>query len=159
MRWWWLPLLMFASLAWGAGDDFNFFGDQPIPEAAVVHVAPPKPLWMTTGGPLALLGFFFTLCFIVKWFIPFRETGLRFDLHDLPVAAQRGIGMAVVLFGIAFCFGGLEVNYQMGLHGSAEAYFGQMSQGKLIAFTHAHLFGFTTSFLLLAFRFRCILTG
>lgn len=144
---------MIASVAWGAGDDFNFFSDQPIPEAAIVHVDPPKPAWMTIGGPVALLSFFFLLCLVVKWFIPYRETALRFDLHDLPVAAQRGIGMAVVLFGIAFCFGGLEVSYQMGLHGSAEAYFGQMSQGKLIAFTHAHLFGFTTSFFIIGIPF------
>jgi hypothetical protein len=41
----------------------------------------------------------------------------------------------------------------MGLHGSAEAYFAQMGVGKLIAFTHAHLFGFTTSFFIIGIPF------
>ncbi|RZU37062.1 hypothetical protein EV700_2929 [Fluviicoccus keumensis] len=153
-RWLLLPLLVLTAQAWGADQaGFDFFSDKPIPDAQLVHVEPPKPQWMTIGGPIALLGLFFTFCFIVRWLIPFRETAMRFDLHDLPVAAQRGIGMAVILFGIAFCFGGLEINYQMGLHGSAEAYFHQMGQGKLIAFTHAHLFGFTTSFFIIGIPF------
>ena len=66
---------------------------------------------------------------------------------------SRGIAMALVLFGIAFCFGASEIWYQLRLHGSAEAYFEQMSLGKLIAFTHAHLFGFTTSFFIIGIPF------
>ncbi len=61
--------------------------------------------------------------------------------------------MAVVMFGIAFCFGASEIWYQLRLHGSAEAYFAQMSLGKLIAFTHAHLFGFTTCFFIIGIPF------
>src|SRR5688572_17343822 len=61
--------------------------------------------------------------------------------------------MALVLFGIAFCFGASEIWYQLRLHGSADAYFAQMSLGKLIAFTHAHLFGFTTSFFIVGIPF------
>ena len=61
--------------------------------------------------------------------------------------------MATVLFGIAFAFGASEIWYQLRLHGSAEAYFAQMSLGKLIAFTHAHLFGFTTSFFIIGIPF------
>jgi hypothetical protein len=148
----WL-LLVLSAYSWGADADINFFGNQPIPDAALVHTPEPKPEWMTIGGPCALLTAFFALFFTVRWLIPFRETDMHFDLHDLPVAAQRGIGMAVILFGIAFCFGGLEVHYQMGLHGSAGAYFAQMGVGKLIAFTHAHLFGFTTSFFIIGIPF------
>jgi uncharacterized metal-binding protein len=33
--------------------------------------------------------------------------------------------MAVILFGIAFCFGGLEIQYQLSLHGSTERIFGR----------------------------------
>ncbi|HUP91658.1 MAG TPA: hypothetical protein VM074_05370, partial [Solimonas sp.] len=51
------------------------------------------------------------------------------------------------------CFGASEIWYQLRLHGSAEAYFAQMSLGKLIAFTHAHLFGFTTSFFIIGIPF------
>jgi hypothetical protein len=61
--------------------------------------------------------------------------------------------MTVVFFGIAFCFGASEIWYQLQLHGSTEEYFRQMSLGKLIAFTHAHLFGFTTSFLVIGVPF------
>lgn len=61
--------------------------------------------------------------------------------------------MATVLFGIAFVFGASEIWCQLRLHGSAQAYFAQMSLGKLIAFTHAHLFGFTTRFFIIGIRF------
>ena len=125
----------------------DFFGDKPIAEAELVHVPPPKPEWMTVGGPIALMLFFFALIYAVYKLIPFRETPIHFDLHDLPVAAQRGIGMAVILFGFAFLFGAAQVHYQLGMHDSTEAYFQQMSVGKLITMTHAHMFGFTTSFL------------
>lgn len=150
----WLVVLMaFSAVVWGAEPEIDFFSNQPIPEAVLVHTPEPKPDWLLYGAPAALLAFFFAFCFIVKWLIPFKETDMHFDLHDLPVAAQRGIGISVILFGIAFCFGGLEAHYQMGLHGSAEAYFQQMGIGKLIAFTHAHLFGFTTSFFIIGIPF------
>ena len=131
----------------------DFFGDKPIADAALVHVPPPKPPWMTVGGPIALFLFFLGLIYSVYKFIPFRDTPIHFDLHDLPVAAQRGIGMAVILFGIAFVFGIAEIHYQLGLHDSAEAYFQAMSLGKLIAMTHAHMFGFTTSFFIIGIPF------
>ncbi|MCP5161490.1 MAG: hypothetical protein H7A00_07460 [Hahellaceae bacterium] len=148
-----IVLISLCSNVWGADANFDFFSDQPIEEAALVHVEPPKPAWMTIGGPIALLSFFFLFCGLIRWLIPFRQTALSFTLHDLPVAAQRGIGIAVVLYGIAFCFGGVEINYQMSLHGSAEVYFQNMGLGKLIAFTHAHLFGFTTSFFVVGIPF------
>jgi hypothetical protein len=85
--------------------------------------------------------------------VPFQLSKVDVNLHDFPTGVKRGIAMALMLFGIAFCFGASEIWYQLRLHGSAEAYFAQMSLGKLIAFTHAHLFGFTTSFFIIGIPF------
>ena len=63
-------MLLLTARAWGAEEGFDFFSDKPIPEVQLVHVEPPKPEWMTIGGPIALLTFFFTFCFIVRWLIP-----------------------------------------------------------------------------------------
>ena len=133
--------------------EFDFFSDQPIVSDQLVELPPPKSAWITVGGPLALLAFFFVQMFFFWWMVPFQASKIEVDLHDLPTGAKRGIGMALLLFGIAFCFGASEIWYQLRLHGSAEAYFEQMSLGKLIAFTHAHLFGFTTSFFIIGIPF------
>lgn len=146
-------LLLSSSPTFADTEDFNFFSDEPIAEENLIIVPPPKPAWMTIGGPIALMVFFFASCFILRWIFPFKQTGLEFNLHDLPIAAQRGIGVAVVLYGIALVFGGLEAHYQVELHGGATNYFEQMGLGKLIAFTHAHLFGFTTSFFIVGIPF------
>ena len=43
----WIALLMaFSAVVWGAEPDINFFGNQPIPEAALVHTPEPKPDWL-----------------------------------------------------------------------------------------------------------------
>ena len=76
-----------SAWAWGAELDINFFGDQPIPQAALIHTPEPKPDWLLYGAPIALLCFFFCFCFVVKLLIPFKETDMSFDLHSLPVAA------------------------------------------------------------------------
>lgn len=133
-------------------DDFQF-GNTPINSEELVHTPDPLPDWLQIGAPLGLLGFFFILLTIVFRMIPYRETNIKFNLHDLPVAAQRGIGMAVILFGLSFAFGGFEVYYQINLNGSAENYFREMGLGKLIAITHAHLVGFTTSFFIIGIPF------
>jgi hypothetical protein len=153
-----LALLLFLFICstnvFSQGDLEDFkFGETPIQESELIHTPPPKPEWLLIGAPIALLSFFFLLVFTVFKMIPYKETKLQFNLHDLPVAAQRGIGMAVILFGISFGFGGFEVYYQINLHGSAENYFGEMGLGKLIAITHAHLVGFTTSFFLIGIPF------
>ncbi len=132
---------------------FDFFSDQPIAAGALVEVPPPPSAWVTVGGPLALLAFFFVQMFFYWWMVPFQVSRLDVNLHDFPTGVKRGIAMALLLFGIAFCFGASEIWYQLRLHGSAEAYFEQMSLGKLIAFTHAHLFGFTTSFFIIGIPF------
>lgn len=136
-----------------AAEKFDFFSNAPVTDAAVVQLPPEPSAWLTLGGPLGLLAFFFVACFLLRWFIPYRDPRVDFSLEDLPVAAQRGIGLATVLFGIAFFFGLAEVHYQLQLNGSTEAYFANMSRGKLIAFTHAHLFGFTTAFFIIGIPF------
>jgi hypothetical protein len=136
-----------------AGESFDFFSDQPIEGEGLVTLPPEKGAWITIGGPLALLGFFFLQMVFYWWMVPFQLSKVDVNLHDFPTGVQRGIAMALVLFGIAFCFGASEIWYQLNLHGSAEAYFAQMSLGKLIAFTHAHLFGFTTSFFIIGIPF------
>jgi len=132
---------------------FDFFSDQPIAADALVEVPAPPGAWVTVGGPLALMAFFFVQMFFYWWMVPFQVSKVEVDLHDFPTGVKRGIAMALLLFGIAFCFGASEIWYQLRLHGSAEAYFAQMSLGKLIAFTHAHLFGFTTSFFIIGIPF------
>ena len=134
-------------------EEFDFFGDQPIAADQLVEVPAPKSAWVTVGGPLALMAFFFVQMFFYWWMVPFQAAKVDINLHDLPTGVKRGIAMALLLFGIAFCFGASEIWYQLRLHGSAEAYFEQMSLGKLIAFTHAHLFGFTTSFFIIGIPF------
>jgi len=136
-----------------AADSFDFFSDQPIESKEVVELPPEKSAWMTVGGPVALFAFLFLIIAMVWWLVPFSDHSVELNLRELPPAAKRGIAMAVVMFGVAFCFGASEIWYQLQLHGSAEAYFAQMSLGKLIAFTHAHLFGFTTSFFIIGIPF------
>lgn len=133
--------------------EFDFFSDAPIAAEALVELPPAKSAWITVGGPLALIGFFFLQMLFYWWMVPFQLSRVDFNLQEFPTGVKRGIAMAVLLFGIAFCFGASEIWYQLRLHGSAEAYFEQMSLGKLIAFTHAHLFGFTTSFFIIGIPF------
>lgn len=134
-------------------DRFDFFSDQPVAAADIVHLPPGRPAWQTIGGPIALLAFFFALNLLIWRLVPFSAHSIDINLRDFPPAAKRGIAMAVVIFGIAFVFGASEISYQLDLHGSASAYFEQMSLGKLIAFSHAHLFGFTTSFFIVGIPF------
>lgn len=134
-------------------DTFDFFGDAPIAADELVELPPAKSAWITVGGPVALMAFFFLQMLFYWWMVPFQMSRVDINLQDFPTGVKRGIAMALLLFGIAFCFGASEIWYQLRLHGSAEAYFEQMSLGKLIAFTHAHLFGFTTSFFIIGIPF------
>lgn len=142
-----------ATSADPAKDGFDFFSDQPVEASQIVQLPPAKPAWQTTGGPIALLAFFFALNLTIWRLVPFSSHSIDINLRNFPPAAKRGIAMAVVIFGIAFVFGASEISYQLNLHGSASAYFEQMSLGKLIAFSHAHLFGFTTSFFIVGIPF------
>jgi len=135
------------------GDNFDFFSDKPVQDAHIVEVPAEKSHWLTIGTPLLLVGFFFALNFTIWWLVPFSKHSLDINLRDLPPAARRGIAMAAVLFGIAFCFGASEIWYQLQLNGGTQAFFEQMSLGKLIVMTHAHLFGFTTSFFIIGIPF------
>ena len=136
-----------------AAENFDFFSEAPVQSAEVVELPPEKSNWITIGAPLALIAFFFLVIAFNWWTVPFTTHSVDINLRDFPPAAKRGIAFAVVIFGIAFCFGASEIWYQLRLHGSGEAYFAQMSLGKLIAFTHAHLFGFTTCFFIIGIPF------
>ncbi len=136
-----------------AEENFDFFSDAPVQSAEVIELPPEKSRWIAIGAPLALIAFFFLVILFNWWTVPFTSHSVDINLRDFPPAAKRGIAFAVVIFGIAFCFGASEIWYQLRLHGSAEAYFAQMSLGKLIAFTHAHLFGFTTCFFIIGIPF------
>ena len=134
-------------------DGFDFFSDKPVESSGIVELPPEKPTWITAGGPLALIGFFFALNLLIWRLVPFDNHSIELNLRGLPPAAKRGIAMAVAMFGIAFAFGASEIGYQIRVYGSAEAFFQQMSLGKLIVMTHAHLFGFTTSFFIIGIPF------
>ncbi|HUS25388.1 MAG TPA: hypothetical protein VM369_10610 [Candidatus Binatia bacterium] len=136
-----------------ADPDFDFFSDQPLAPKDLVELPPEKSRWLTVGGPAGLFVLFFVVMGVFWWMVPFKVSTQSIELHDFPTGVKRGLALALCLFGIAFCFGASEIWYQLQLHGSAEAYFAQMSLGKLIAFTHAHLFGFTTSFLIIGIPF------
>lgn len=135
------------------GDNFDFFSDKPVQDAQIVIVPPEKSRWLTVGTPLLLVAFFFMLNFSIWWLVPFDKHSFDINLRELPPAARRGIAMATVMFGIAFCFGASEIWYQLQLNGGTQAFFEQMSLGKLIVMTHAHLFGFTTSFFIIGIPF------
>ena len=132
---------------------FDFFSDKPVESKDVVVVPPQKSAWLTIAAPLALVGFFFALNFAIWWLVPFSDHSVDINLRNLPPAARRGIAMSAVLFGIAFSFGASEIWYQLQLNGGTQAFFEQMSLGKLIVMTHAHLFGFTTSFFIIGIPF------
>ena len=148
------PAAQHAAPAGGHNkDSFDFFSDKPVNSAAVVVLPPEKSKWLTVGAPLGLVAFFFAINFIVWRLVPFDSHSIDLNLRQLPPAAKRGIAMAVGLFGVAFAFGASEIWYQMQVYGSAEAFFAQMSLGQLIVMTHAHLFGFTTSFFIIGIPF------
>lgn len=137
----------------GDQENFDFFSDAPVQSTEIVELPPEKSKWITVGGPIALIGLFFGMLLQIWWLVPFDSHSIDLNLRNLPPAAKRGIAMAVGMFGVAFCFGATEIWYQLKIHGSAEAYFAQMSLGKLVAFTHAHLFGFTTAFFIVGIPF------
>lgn len=134
------------------GDDFSLLDDIDLDEG-LVEVEPPPSRWVTIGGPAGLFAFMIALLVFFWRAVPFKVSKEDLLLYHYPTGVKRGLAMAIVMYGIAFLFGALEISYQLHLHGTAEEYFAQMSQGKLIAFTHAHLFGFTTSFLVIGVPF------
>lgn len=132
-------------------DGFDLLGE--IDESELVELPPEKPKWMTVGGPIALALFLVFLLWLNYFTVPFRVSEESLLLYYYPTGVKRGLALAVALYGVAFLFGSLEIVYQLHFHGSTEAYFANMSLGKLIAFTHAHLFGFITSFLIVGIPF------
>lgn len=145
------PAMQAASTA-HAETEPNYLEDLNL-EEGLVELPPEKSKWLTVGGPIALGLFYLLLLFLAWWLIPFKPSSADLLLDNMPTGLKRGLALAIVLYGVAFAFGGLEIVYQLKLNGSTEAYFANMSLGKLIAFTHAHLFGFTTSFLVIGVPF------
>lgn len=134
-----------------AQDEFSVLDDLALDD--LVEVPEPISPWLSLGGPLALTAFAVFLIVLVWWTVPFRHSRMSINLHDFSTGVKRGLAMAVTIYGIAFAFGASEIAVQLHYHGSAEEYFLNMSLAKLIAFTHAHLFGFTTSFLVIGVPF------
>lgn len=143
-------LLVMPEWTW-AQDGLSVLDDLAMDD--LVEVAPPPPAWQSVGGPIALGAFFFFLLWLGRVSVPFRVSKESLTLFYYPTGVKRGLALAITLYAIAFLFGALEIVYQMHLHGDTETYFANMSLGKLIAFTHAHLFGFTTSFLIIGIPF------
>lgn len=150
-------LALFAAFAILSPDlmaqDFGGSLLDDIPLDDLVEVPAEPGFLASVVGPIGLVASGFGLAFLFMWILPFKPGSLYFNLYDLPIGIRRGLAMSIVMYGIAFVFGALEIHYQLTMHGSAEQYFANMSNGKLIAFTHAHLFGFTTSFLIIGVPF------
>lgn len=156
-----LVLLLGALLCGGAafaedGFDFgegDFLADIEIAEDELVAVPEEPSMLYTTIAPMGLFVFFIFLIWLNKVTVPFKVSKEDLLLYHYPTGVKRGLAMALTMYGIAFAFGAVEAWWQIHVHGSAEQYFANMSTGKLIAFTHAHLFGFTTSFLVIGVPF------
>lgn len=143
-----LSLISTTSLA-----DDDFFGDIDFDEG-VINVAEPAPdILLDIVAPLSLIALFFVLLISFRQLVPFKPHREYPLLHDYPTGVIRGIAMAVVFYGVAFGFGAFRAYLEVQANGSSAGYFENMHLEKLVAFTHAHLFGFTTSFLIIGIPF------
>jgi hypothetical protein len=143
--------LLAASIATGYGAEINLL-DQMSADGAI-ELAEAPGLWLTIGGPLGLALLFVAIIAVGKLLVPFRASHEDLTLYRYPTGVKRGLALALCLYGIAFLVGASEIPYQVHLHGSSREYFRQLSLGKMIAFTHAHLFGFTTEFVVIGVPF------
>jgi hypothetical protein len=134
------------------GEEGNVLENLDLSEG-VVEVAAPKSRWLTVGGPIALVAMAVFILLFFKFTVPFTVSKVGLNLHHYPTGVKRGLAMAVVFFGIAFVFGASLLVYQLHINSSAEEYFRNMPLGKLIGFTHAHLFGWTTCFVVVGVPF------
>lgn len=144
------PVFADEGFDFGEGD---FLADIEISDEDLVAVPEAPSMMVTTAAPIALAVFFFFMIWLNKVTVPFKVSKEDLLLYHYPTGVKRGLAMALTMYGIAFAFGALEAWYQIHMNGSGEQYFANMSLGKLIAFTHAHLFGFTTSFLVIGVPF------
>jgi hypothetical protein len=135
------------------GDGGDFLSEMEIAEDEIVELPPEPSILVSHAAPIGLGLFFVFLIWLNRKTVPFAVSKESLQLRNYPTGVKRGLAMATVLYGIAFFFGALEIVYQLNMQGTAEAYFANMSLGKLIAFTHAHLFGFTTSFIIIGVPF------
>ena len=126
--------------------------DQMDQRGAVELPEEPGPL-LKIGGPIALGFLFVGIVLLNKLLVPFRVSRESLTLYHYPTGVKRGLALAICLYGLAFLVGSSEIPYLIHVHGSSREYFKQLSLGKMIAFTHAHLFGFTTEFLVIGVPF------
>ena len=149
-----LPLVLLLALAiavTAVGSEINLL-DQMDRQGAVELSAEPDAL-VRIGGPIALAVLFFGIVLLNKLLVPFRASRESLSLHHYPTGVKRGLALAICLYAVAFLVGATEIPYQIHVYGSSREYFRQLSLGKMIAFTHAHLFGFTTEFLVIGVPF------
>src|SRR5437870_5663625 len=77
------PQAVGASPARDQKDNFDFFSDKPVTQG-VVELPPEKSAWVTVGGPLALIGFFFFQMAFYWWMVPFQLSEVDINLHQFP---------------------------------------------------------------------------
>lgn len=148
-----LLLLLVMGMHAVRAEEEVFNLDAPVDEAALVQVPEPPSAWRSIGAPLGLTAAMFFLLWLNKVTVPFKTSKINFNLHHFPTGAKRGLALAIILFGVAYCGGAAEIYYQLHVNGSAEQYFQNMSTGKLIAISHVHLFGWVTTFLMIGIPF------
>lgn len=146
-------MLLSINLSTALAQDDDLFGDIDFDEGVVEIVEPTTDFWVDIAAPIGLILLFFIILAFFRHMVPFKAHREYPLLHDYPTGVIRGIAMAAVFYGIAFSFGAFRAFLEVQGDGSSAGYFESMSLEKLVGFTHAHLFGFTTSFLIVGVPF------
>ena len=153
-----MHILLISSLLFFASPLFaqeNFFDlDNAEIEVTAEAVVEEVPAVYAVGGPIALLFFFIMILLIGKWLFPYRKSPLKFNIQTFPVGVKRGLAMGLGIYGIAFVLGMVDIIYQTTIiNESTKEYFENFGVARMVGFTHAHLFGLTTSFLIIGIPF------
>lgn len=123
-------------------------------EGAVETAPVAQSAWVLWGGPIALFGLFFLLLLVLKFFFPFKHSPERFNIQTYPVGVKRGLVLALITYAIAFLLGAVDIIYQTTvINSSTEEYFNNFGMGRMFGFTHGHLFGLATSFIIIGVPF------
>lgn len=135
----------------------DIFADIDMDEG-VVEIVEPEPVatefWADTAAPIGLILLFFIILLFFRQMVPFKPHREYPLLHDYPTGVVRAIAMASLFYGIAFGLGAYRAYLGVEFYeGTSADYFANMDKMKLVGFSHAHLFGFTTSFLIIGIPF------
>ena len=138
------------------GDVLDF--DQATLEGVVeMKPPPPNPWWhdaLEISGVIGLIIFFFASVVLVKKILPVSKKKRTYlSIKDFPPGIQRGIGYSTVLYGISFVLGFASTVYHLHINEGMVNYFKNMGLGKFFGVSHAHIFGLTTSFLIVGIPF------